>query len=196
MAAEAPGTTRIAGRAKEGAGSGRIPKESMPQNEVTLRAMAPEDWVAVASIYAEGIATGNATFETDPPPWEAWNAGHLDYCRLTALADGHLAGWAALSPISGRCVYAGVAEVSVYVGRDFRGHGIGRRLLSELVTCSERNGIWTLQAGVFPENEASLRLHAACGFRAVGRRERIGRLAGIWRDVILLERRSPINPEE
>jgi phosphinothricin acetyltransferase len=156
--------------------------------------MTADDWEAVRSIYLEGIATGVATFESDAPPWEKWDAGHLRKARLVArdaAAAGVILGWAALSPVSDRCVYGGVAEVSVYVGERGRGRGMGRALLDALVGASERNGIWTLQAGVFPENEASVKVHLRCGFREVGRRERIGKLNGTWRDTLLLERRSP-----
>jgi L-amino acid N-acyltransferase YncA len=153
--------------------------------------MTAEDWEAVRSIYLEGIATGLATFETDAPGWEKWDAGHLRKARLVARdAEGEVLGWAALSPVSDRCVYGGVAEVSVYVGERGRGHGVGRALLESLIAASERSGIWTLQAGVFPENAASVKLHIGCGFREVGRRERIGKLHGVWRDTLLLERRS------
>jgi phosphinothricin acetyltransferase len=153
--------------------------------------MTAGDWEAVRAIYLEGIATGVATFETDAPLWEKWDAGHLRQPRLVARnAAGALLGWAALSRVSDRCVYGGVAEVSVYVGEGGRGRGMGRALLAALVEASERSGIWTLQAGVFPENEASIKLHLRCGFREVGRRERIGELHGVWRDTLLLERRS------
>lgn len=149
-------------------------------------------WEQVRAIYMEGIATGLATFETEAPTWEAWDAGHLSCCRLIAREGERLKGWAALSAVSGRKVYAGVAEVSVYVGERDRGSGAGRALLEALVDASESNGIWTLQAGIFRENEASIALHLRCGFREVGRRERIGCLRGRWRDTILLERRSEI----
>ena len=152
--------------------------------------MCAEDWDAVRAIYREGIVTGNATFETDAPAWEAWDKGHLRACRLVARAGGRVMGWAALSPVSGRCVYAGVAEVSVYVSASARGQGIGKALLGALVEESERAGLWTLQAGIFPENMASIVLHRAHGFREVGRRERIGQMNGVWRDVVLMERRS------
>jgi len=152
--------------------------------------MRAEDWEQVRAIYLEGIATGVATFETDAPVWEKWDAGHLRQPRLVARDGDRILGWAALSPVSDRCVYGGVAEVSVYIWEGGRGRGVGRALLSALVEASERNGIWTLQAGVFPENEASIRLHLRCGFREVGRRERIGKLNGAWRDTLLLERRS------
>jgi phosphinothricin acetyltransferase len=146
----------------------------------------------VRVIYLEGIATGNATFETSAPEWETWDAAHLPHGRLVARADGEIAGWAALSPISSRCVYAGVAEVSVYVAATARGSGTGRALIAALIEASEAAGIWTLQAGVFPENTASLALFEKSGFRLVGRRERIGRLDGRWRDTLLLERRSVV----
>jgi phosphinothricin acetyltransferase len=157
---------------------------------LSVEKMLPGHWPEVRAVYREGLATGDATFETEAPEWERWDAAHLRACRLVALADGRVAGWAALGPVSAREVYAGVAEVSVYVGADFRGRGVGRALLSALVRESESEGIWTLQAGIFPENVASVALHKACGFREVGRRERVGRLGGRWRDTILLERRS------
>jgi phosphinothricin acetyltransferase len=148
------------------------------------------DWGQVRAIYLEGIATGHATFEIDAPTWEKWDAGHLREARLVAREEETILGWAALSRVSDRCVYGGVAEVSVYVGARGRGRGVGRALLEALVEASEQNGIWTLQAGVFPENVASIKLHLSCGFREVGRRERIGQLNGVWRDTLLLERRS------
>lgn len=152
--------------------------------------MRRTDWEAVRRIYEEGIATGHATFETEVPEWEMWNASHLRECRLVAREDERVVGWAALSPVSSRCVYGGVAEVSVYVATAAAGRGIGKALLRQLVARSEQHGIWTLQAGIFPENVASLSLHRACGFRELCVRERLGKLAGVWRDVILLERRS------
>jgi phosphinothricin acetyltransferase len=154
--------------------------------------MKDEDWEAVRAIYQEGLATGNATFETAVPTWEEWTQDHLQDGRLVARRQGQILGWAALTPVSGRCVYAGVAEVSVYVAAAARGHGVGKTLLQALVQESEKAGIWTLQAGIFPENGASLALHHACGFRQVGRRERLGQVDGVWRDVILLERRSQV----
>lgn len=154
--------------------------------------LLPEHWPAVRAIYAEGIATGHATFETEVPEWEVWNAKCLSEGRLIALVDGSVAGWAALMPVSTRRVYAGVAEESVYVGAAYRGRGVGRRLLEQLIAESETLGIWTLQAGIFPENAASVRLHEACGFRIVGLRHRLGRMDGRWRDVLLLERRSAV----
>lgn len=152
--------------------------------------MEPHHWDAVRRIYLEGIATGLATFETEAPEWPEWDRAHLPFGRLVATVDDAVAGWAALAPVSDRCVYGGVAEVSVYVGEGRRGMGIGSRLLARLVDASEDGGIWTLQAGIFPENEASIELHRRAGFRIVGRRERLGRLGGRWRDVTLLERRS------
>ena len=158
-----------------------------------IDALQAADWPAAAAIYAEGIAGGNATFEQDAPAWDAWDAGHLPGLRLAArAADGSLVGWAALSPVSGRCVYAGVAEVSVYVAGGAQGHGVGQALLERLVAESETAGLWTLQAGIFPENGASVALHQRCGFRVVGVRQRLGQLRGVWRDVLLLERRSAL----
>lgn len=158
--------------------------------ELTISRMQPQHWDQVRSIYLEGIASGNATFETDAPDWHAWHSSHLTFARLVALTKDSVVGWAALSPVSSRPVYAGVAEVSVYVKALARGKGVGRALLTGLIEESERNGVWTLQAGVLAENAASIGLHKACGFREVGRREKIGRLKGEWRDVVLMERRS------
>lgn len=162
----------------------------------SIEPLLERHWEQVRAVYLEGIATGEATFETDAPEWERWDASHLAHSRLVALAGGAVPeavlGWAALSRVSDRCVYGGVAEVSVYVGERARGAGVGRALLDALVESSERQGIWTLQAGVFPENGASLALHERCGFRQVGRRERIGRMRGVWRDTLLLERRSRV----
>lgn len=152
--------------------------------------MRADNWERVRAIYLEGIATGDATFETEAPSFEAWDAAHLKSCRLVARSGEDVAGWAALSPVSSRCVYGGVAEVSVYVGERFRGRGVGGALLSELIRQSERNNLWTLQAGVLAENAKSIALHERCGFRVVGKRERLGKLNGAWRDVVLLERRS------
>ena len=159
-------------------------------NEPGIITMAAADWERVRAIYLEGIATGNATFETAAPSWEQWDAAHLPFARLVARQKGTLVGWAALSPVSQRCVYGGVAEVSVYVSASTRRSGVGRKLLQSLIDESGQNGIWTLQAGMFPENTGSLSLHQSCGFREVGRRERIGKMNGAWRDTILLERRS------
>jgi phosphinothricin acetyltransferase len=146
----------------------------------------------VRRIYLEGIATGNATFETEAPTWEMWNGKHLEHSRLIAVDGEEVLGWAALSPVSARTVYNGVAEVSVYVAAKHRGKGVGKKLLQELIASSEANSIWTLQAGIFPENEKSVRLHQDCGFRIFGRRERIGKMNGAWRDTVLLERRSEV----
>jgi L-amino acid N-acyltransferase YncA len=167
--------------------------ERMESLELSIEAMRPEDWPAVRAIYLEGIATGNATFEQTAPEWEKWDAGHLSAARIVGRSDaGDVLGWAALSGVSGRCVYAGVAEVSVYVAERARGRGIGRKLLARLVADSEAVGIWTLQAGIFPENVASIALHERAGFRVVGRRERLGQMNGRWRDVVLMERRSAV----
>jgi phosphinothricin acetyltransferase len=157
-----------------------------------IEPMQPADWDAVRAIYRAGIATGNATFETDAPDWVIWDEKHLKECRLVARQAEQILGWAALSPVSSRCVYAGVAEVSVYVGAAARGQGVGKALLARLVEEAERSGLWTLQAGIFPENTASIALHKACGFREVGYRERIGQMNGVWRDTVLLERRSAV----
>lgn len=157
---------------------------------VSIERLTPADWDSVRAIYLEGIATGNATFETDAPGWDIWDGAHRQDARLVARRGGRVLGWAALTRISGRCVYAGVAEVSVYVAEAARGEGVGRALLDALIAASEEAGVWTLQAGIFPENAASIALHERCGFRVVGRRERLGRLGPAWRDVMLLERRS------
>jgi phosphinothricin acetyltransferase len=159
--------------------------------QIEIRDLRPLDWPEVAAIYQDGIESGNATFEVAPPSWEDWNAGHSDI-RLVAELDGATAGWAALSPTSSRCCYRGVAENSVYVATWAQGQGVGRALLEELIARSEAAGIWTLVAGIFPENKASARLHLGCGFRLVGVRERLGELNGVWRDVLLLERRSEV----
>jgi phosphinothricin acetyltransferase len=150
----------------------------------------PTHWEAAERIYLEGIATGNATFETSAPSWESWDQTHLPELRVVATDGSAVLGWAALSPVSDRCVYGGVAEESVYVAAGARGQGIGRRLLDDLIRRSEDAGIWTIQTGIFPENNVSLRLHERVGFRVVGVRERLGKLDGVWRDVVFLERRS------
>jgi phosphinothricin acetyltransferase len=160
--------------------------------EISLREMTANDWEQVRDIYRAGIATGQATFESEAPDWIKWDSSHLLKPRLVATAAETIAGWAALSPVSARAVYAGVAEVSVYVDPQWRGHGVGKLLLTSLVNESEQNGIWTLQAGIFPENEGSISLHKSCGFREVGRRESIGKMEGVWRDTLLFERRSKL----
>jgi L-amino acid N-acyltransferase YncA len=154
--------------------------------------MQSEDWEVVRAIYLEGIATGNSTFEQSAPDWQDWDQGHLASCRLVARVGNEVLGWTALSPVSRRQVYAGVAEFSVYVAERARGRGIGAALLKALIEASEREGIWTLQSGIFPENTSSLELCWRFGFRIIGTRERIGNMAGRWRDVVLLERRSVI----
>ncbi len=159
--------------------------------------MRPGDWEQVRSIYLEGIGTGNSTFETDAPDWDKWDSAHLSEPRLVIRAGNSVVAWAALSPVSNRCVYSGVAELSLYVAAGHRGKGVGSVLLGAMIDSSEKAGIWTLQGGIFPENEASLRMVRKHGFREIGRRERVGRmthgdLAGTWRDVILVERRSRV----
>lgn len=160
--------------------------------QLTVLPLEPRHWDAVREIYRQGIATGNATFETDPGDWETWDAAHLPACRFVAALDGRIAGWAALSPLSRRSVYRGVAEVSVYVAEDARGRGVGSALLAAVIAESERLGFWTLQGGIFPENTASRALVRKHGFREVGVRERIGEMNGVWRDVVLVERRSRV----
>ena len=156
-----------------------------------IRELIADDWPEVREIYEAGIRSGHATFETTAPPWPEWDADHRPDCRLVAEGDdGAVVGWAALSPVSSRCVYGGVAEVSVYLAPAARGQGLGRRLLAALVAASEAAGVWTLEAGIFPENDASLAIHMQCGFRLVGVREGLGRMGDTWRDVALLERRS------
>lgn len=160
--------------------------------EYAIDAMSPGDWDEVRAIYLEGISTGLATLETEPGTWEKWNAAHLESHRFVARGDASILGWAALSPTSMRPVYGGVAEVSVYVGSRFQCHGIGTALLKALIASSEKSGIWTLQAMIIAGNRASISLHLRCGFREVGLREKLGKLFGQWRDVVLLERRSRI----
>lgn len=157
-----------------------------------IRQLESSDWSAVSAIYLEGIQTGHATFEQTVPIWKIWDQGHLHKPRLVAEKEKNVIGWAALSPVSGRCIYSGVCEVSVYVMSSERGKGLGRLLLEALIKESENENIWTLQAGIFPENEASVTLHKGCGFREVGIREKIGKMNDHWRNVVLLERRSKI----
>jgi phosphinothricin acetyltransferase len=157
-----------------------------------IETMQPTHWPAVREIYREGIETGQATFETAVPTWEVWDNNHRSDCRLIALIDNQIVGWAALSPVSKRQVYNGVAEVSIYIAAFARGQGVGKQLLHALATASEAAGIWTLQSTVFRENTASVALHQAFGYRIVGTRERIAQMHGSWRDTVLLERRSKI----
>lgn len=154
--------------------------------------MLASDWPVVSDIYKQGIATGYATFETSVPAFDIWDKNHLKSCRLVALRTGHLAGWAALSPVSSRCVYGGVGEVSVYVGAEYQGLGIGKLLMQHLIVESEKEGLWTLQSGIFPENTGSIKLHEKVGFRKIGYREKVGKLHGEWKDNLLFERRSAI----
>ncbi len=155
-----------------------------------IQPMLAIHWPSVQKIYEEGIATGHATFQSSAPSWEEWHASHLIKPRLIAEEAGQVLGWAALTPVSGRCVYAGVAEVSVYVASASRGTGFGKQLLQALIEESEQQDIWTLQAGIFPENSSSIRIHEQSGFRLVGYREKIGKMNGVWRDTLLFERRS------
>jgi len=157
-----------------------------------IAGMSSDHWPRVREIYLEGIKTGQATFETSAPEWEHWDNTHQPFARLVALEGGVVQGWAALSRVSARQVYAGVAEVSVYVAEASRGRGFGKALLTALISEAEASGVWTLQAGIFPENVASLKLHLENGFREVGRRDRIAKLHGTWRDTVLLERRSTV----
>jgi len=158
---------------------------------VEIRDMASADWAEVAAIYSAGLDTNNATFETVCPDYSQWSAAHIECCRLVAVDGIQIVGWAALSPVSDRSVYDGVAEVSIYLAPDSQGKGIGTQLLKQLIADSEQAGFWTLQAGILPENTASIKLHETCGFRLVGRRERIGKdRFGVWRDTLLMERRS------
>jgi phosphinothricin acetyltransferase len=171
---------------------GTVPLRGLSLKRVRIRALVPADWSAVAQIYAEGIATRNATFETEVPRWEEWDAAHLPEHRFVAEADDELVGWIAALAVSGRRCYAGVAEISAYVAETARGQGVGAALLEHLIATTERAGIWTLETGVFPENEPSVSLLKRFGFREVGVRERVGQLDGVWRDVVLLERRSEV----
>jgi L-amino acid N-acyltransferase YncA len=157
---------------------------------MTILPLLSKHWPAVKAIYEGGLATGNASFQTSAPGWEEWDAAHLRHSRLIAINGDSILGWAALTPVSDRCVYAGVAEVSIYIDNNSRGQGIGKALLQALISESEKNGLWTLQAGIFPEKTPSLQLHAKAGFRTIGTREKIGQMNGVWRDTVLLERRS------
>ncbi len=152
--------------------------------------ISEENFSEVARIYGEGLQTGTATFETTIPKWEKWDAGHLSFGRILASEENKPLGWVALSPVSSRCVYGGVAEVSVYVSEAARGEGVGEFLLKKLIEISEANNIWTLQSGIFRDNVASHKLHIKCGFREIGYKERVGQLKGVWKDNVLLERRS------
>jgi len=152
--------------------------------------MYPEDWPTVSRIYEEGIATGFATFEKEVPSYENWDKSHIEECRLIASEEDTIVGWAALSPVSSRCVYGGVGEVSVYITTDHRGKGIGKQLLLSLIDASESSGYWTIQSGIFPENKSSVVIHKQCGFRLIGCRERVGKLDGVWKDNLIFERRS------
>lgn len=157
---------------------------------IEYRPIVATDYEQVAQIYQQGIATGNATFQQNIPTWEDWDESHLKNCRTVGIMDNKIVGWAALTAVSSRCVYAGVAEVSVYVATNYRGLKIGTKLLEYLIEESEASNIWTLQAGIFPENIASIKIHEQLGFRIVGKREKIGKMNGKWRDTLLLERRS------
>ncbi|MBC7934618.1 MAG: N-acetyltransferase [Rhizobacter sp.] len=159
---------------------------------MTIKSINEQDYPEVSRIYLNGIATGNATFQTTAPTWKEWDDSHVEHCRIGMAEGGKMLGWAALTAVSGRCVYAGVAEVSVYVDEAQRGKGIGKLLLNELIQQSEAGGIWTLQAGIFPENTGSIKLHQNGGFRIIGYRERIGNMNGVWRNNLILERRSKI----
>ena len=154
--------------------------------------MRADDWAQVSKIYAEGIATGFATFEKEIPSYDSWDSAHMNTCRLVAVKNDKMLGWAALSLVSSRCVYGGVAEVSVYVGKDCRGMGVGKTLMVTLIKESEKEGLWTLQSGIFPENKGSIELHKKVGFRYIGKRERVGKLDGVWKDNVLFERRSKV----
>ena len=151
-----------------------------------------EHYPQVTAIYLQGIATGIATFQTEATDWETWDKGHLPNCRIAAFEGNKMAGWAALSPVSSRCVYAGVAEVSIYIAENFRGKGVGKILLSKLIEESEAAGLWTLQSGIFSDNTVSIKLHVQCGFRIIGYREKIGKKDDDWKDNIIMERRSKI----
>ena len=167
-------------------------RKSTAMPKVIIEVMNDESWEAVQQIYNAGIATRNATFQTEAPEYEAWDQAHRKDCRLIARIDNQVAGWAALSNVSNRCVYAGVAEVSIYIDTAFRGMGVGDQLMKQLITDSEKHGIWTLQAGIFPENKASVSLHLKNGFKILGIREKIGKMDNVWRDTAMFERRSKV----
>ena len=158
---------------------------------MVIRSMAPSDWEHVSRIYLEGISTGFATFETQAPKYQDWDRAHTKECRLIAENEGEILGWAALSPVSSRCVYGGVGEVSVYISDKSRGKGVGKLLMQHLIEESEKAGYWTIQSGIFPENLASIKLHEKVGFPYIGKRERVGKIHGVWKDNLLFEKRSP-----
>jgi L-amino acid N-acyltransferase YncA len=155
-----------------------------------IKPIQENDYITIAEIYLQGIATGHATFQTEAPEWSVWDKNHLTFCRLGAFENEEMLGWAALSPVSSRCVYGGVAEVSIYVASSARGKGIGKILFAQLIKESEENGLWTLQSGIFPENIGSIKMHEDMGFRKIGYREKIGNMKGVWRDNVMMERRS------
>jgi phosphinothricin acetyltransferase len=159
---------------------------------LTIRPMEVGDWASVSKIYAQGISTGFATFEKDIPAYADWDSAHMKSCRLVAVKENEILGWAALSPVSNRCVYGGVGEVSIYVEKNSRSIGIGKFLMDALIEESEQEGLWTLQSGIFPENKGSIKLHEQTGFRFLGKRERVGKLDGVWKDNLLFERRSKV----
>lgn len=161
-------------------------------SSISIRLMQATDWQAVSKIYKEGIETGYATFEKDIPSYQSWDDAHMKTCRIVALKNEDILGWAALSAVSSRCVYGGVAEVSVYVAKEARGQGVGKLLMENLINKSEKEGLWTLQSGIFPENKGSIKLHEQMGFRYIGKREKVGNLDGVWKDNVLFERRSSI----
>lgn len=160
--------------------------------EIVIRTMSPSDWESVSSIYKQGIDTGFATFETNVPTYESWDSAHMKSCRLVATENKIVIGWAALSPVSSRCVYGGIGEISVYIASTSRGKGVGKRLMKALILESESEGLWTIQSGIFPDNKGSIELHKKMGFRFIGKRERVGRLHGEWKDNLLFERRSSV----
>ncbi len=155
-----------------------------------IKSITKDNFPEAMEIYRQGLETQIATFQNDTPTWEDWDKGHLDFCRISIFDNNKMLGWTSLTPVSSRCVYAGVAEVSIYIAKEERGKGIGKIVLTELIRQSEKNGIWTLQSGIFAENESSIKLHEKCGFRIVGYREKIGKKNGVWKDNVLMERRS------